>query len=244
MGFNLQSSLDKELSYAYKIAKCPISFEIAGKIQSYPQPKSIKISPNFFRSYTCTLETSATCGLKGEGSKCCYQFWNIWTDDEYKKLVEIYGSKEDLSAIKPSTCKVNGKVFPIWLEDHSWDAAKCPHDRKGCQIHKMNPTHCAVPLIKFKTHGDESVYITKEQFSRNWRFGCPIPVAPLKRHEFEGWDLKVMNRVKGVSEYFQIPTYIDEVITKLKDNFERYEKGEQIVQIDVMETYPLEKFLG
>lgn len=251
MSYDLQQSLSKLLSYAYKISKEPVTFEVGGKVESHPLPDSIKISPKFYRSFACVPVHFSTCGKQHQGSRCCKtNFWNVMTVPEFEKMSSIYTGKHDISPWKQMACKVNGKEFPIWVEDHSTEGMLCQNDggSKGCLIHEASPTHCRVPLIKFKAHND-SVYITKEQFGRNWKFGCPIPATPLPRKEFEEWDLGVFTNIKKVSEYFEIPTYIDEVIEKLKEGYEMYDKKQEFPHIIIKgkvvekEVLPLENSL-
>lgn len=251
MSYDLQQSLSKLLSYSYKISKEPVTFEVNGKVEEHPVPTAISISPKFYRAFSCIPVHFSTCGKQHQGSRCCKtNFWNVWTRPEFEKLSSIYTGKHDLSPIKETTCKINGKEFPIWVEDHSTEGMLCQNDggTKGCLVHEASPTHCRVPLIKFKAHKD-SVYITKEQFGRNWKFGCPIPETKLERKEFEGWDLSVFNNVKNVATYFGISTYIDEIIEKLKEGYEMYERKEQFPHIVIKsnkvvieDTLPLEKY--
>ncbi|KKK89054.1 hypothetical protein LCGC14_2736980, partial [marine sediment metagenome] len=155
----------------------------------FTPPAVITVSPLLYRGDGCEVACD----------KCCYFSYNFWAGCEpHPKTAEMF----DIT--------INDRlVKPTFIEPHI--KRSCPHRiERGCGIHDINPIHCRMPHMKFKQVRSK-VYITKEQFGRNWALGCPV--------EFEAYGLKAynedidrLNRVKGVAEYFGIETAIDRVI--------------------------------
>jgi hypothetical protein len=85
----------------------------------------------------------------------------------------------------------------------------------SCRVHKANPVHCALPLMKFKyNQRTKTTHITREMFGRNWFIKCPVKFRPMTKEGFET-TIFMLNRVKSMADELNIPTYLDEVIKEV-----------------------------
>ncbi len=206
--YDLPNSFNKLFGYFSNISKEPFTVTLKQKgkdkdVTYYP-PKKVVVSKNLFRQYNC---------LNLNCSKCCWKIrdWNIYTPNQQKDLFRSGALKygEEVSVL------VGGKKFNFYVEENIEEV--CKHlDRENnlCKIHKWNPIHCALPLIKFKRVRDIT-YITREYFGRNWNMKCPVKFEPLAEEGLK-ITLEMMERVKNAAEELGIKTYIKDIILKIE----------------------------
>ncbi|MGV8086918.1 MAG: hypothetical protein ACP5N1_04765 [Candidatus Woesearchaeota archaeon] len=209
--YSLRSSVDKLFNIIGNIATEPFSIEFQqkGKNQklSYIPPDSIIVSDNLFRQYNC-LDYSC--------SKCCWKLrdWNIFTKEQYSNLPSSH--KE---FAKELPVKINENTYQFYIEDNTNEL--CNHLKlNSCSIHKQNPLHCALPLIKFKRtkrNNSEITYITREVYTRNWYMQCPVQFKPINEEGLQK-TLWVLERVKDMANELQVPTSIDKIITIVENH--------------------------
>jgi Fe-S-cluster containining protein len=189
MNSSLKHDFLKWFSYFTRIATSKVEVQVDNEVMTFEPPEVITISPLLYRSDNC----STNC------DKCCYFNFNLWA-----------GCEPIPNTAQLEHIVVNSHLAkPIFIEPHS--KKLCPHlTKQGCGIHDINPIHCRMPLMKFKQVKDK-VYITKEQFGRNWALGCPVKFGP---HDLKayGEDMNRLCRVKKVVEYFDIETAISTII--------------------------------
>lgn len=187
MNSGFRHDFRKWFSYFARIATSKVEVEVGGEVITFEPPKIISISRLLYRSDNCHTNCY----------KCCYFNWNFWADCELRP-----SSFTNLIIIRNRS-----RLFSS--EHHNKGA--CPHlTEDGCAIHNINPIHCRLPLMKFKQVKSKT-YITKEEYGRNWQFGCPIKFGPYDQNAFNE-DMNRLTRVKKVAEYFEIPTAIDIII--------------------------------
>lgn len=206
------NDLEKALHYPLSVTKEPVTIVYpGGEERRYLPPSRVEISPSFYRSVTCRM-----C------RRCCFSFSKFWTLREHSVLVKLYpelasNPRADWGEIEVG---INGSKHVFWkLPETKEIGCVFLDQRRGCLIHDMNPLHCRVPLIKFKRSRTRVTRVTKEQFGRNWAFGCPVKFGKLSKEEFYKWDLEVMGRIKHFADDLGLATWIDWVIKELKRNF-------------------------
>ena len=211
--YNLNNSMSKFFGYFGAVAKKPfvVCFKEDGKliVQKYKPVKKVVISQNLFREYDC---------LKYVCSRCCFKIrdWNIYTEQQHKDLITYYSN--EIIYGKNIFVYVNGKMFNFYVEDNT--KIICNHlDKENnlCSIHKINPIHCALPLIKFKLNNRTGkTYITREYFGRNWLMKCPVKFKPMTEEGFKT-TIWMLSRVERIAIELEIETHLRDVINKVKD---------------------------
>jgi len=201
MSFNLQQSFHKLVHYLGSISKHDIEYILDNEKYIVKAPKKIYVSSNIFRKFNCMQ-----CG------KCCtVSFWNCYSNNEFNKLIELYDIKKDFDT---KEIIINNNKYSVFVNPHEKEG-KCIYlnDKNGCSIHKLNPIHCRIPLIKFKYYKTERTYITKEPYGRNWQFGCKAVLnKDLDLKNISEDELNTFNRIKELADEWKIETYINEIV--------------------------------
>ena len=221
--YSLWQSIVKEFEYIGKLAVNPVEIEFHERELTLTPPKEIKISELFFRSAVCKQ-----CG------RCCGKFdkvkyWCIFSESDLKNIefklpanTRVKWRKE----ITEDVIKVDGREYPIYYFKHDKEHCQFLKDNKVtvCELHQCKPLHCRFPPIKLKQIKDR-VYVTKEAYGRNYRFGCPIKFKPFDRQEFENWDLAVFAQLKNISMDYNINNrvlwLVGELIKRAKPHTEK-----------------------
>lgn len=184
----------KWFSYFTRISTSTVEVQIDNEVIVFEPPKVITISPLLYRGDSCSMDCD----------KCCYFNFNLWAGCE---------PVPDTAHLEHIIVN-NHLTKPIFVEPHS--KRLCPHlAKQGCAIHDINPIHCRMPLMKFKQVKNK-VYITKEQFGRNWALGCPIKFGSYDLKAY-GEDMNRLIRVKKVTDYFGIETAISAIIAMVNN---------------------------
>ena len=221
---SLQDCIEKEFDYLSNVAKENFEFdyEVEGKFYTYESniPKRVRVSDKLFRQYNC---------LNYNCCKCCdyFGFWNIYTEKQFEKMREVYGT----------TC---GKVYTpiplrlnpvqntyLWVHNHT--EAPCPHldkERNMCLVHKENPMHCALPLLKVHRVGD-TTNITRMYFGRNSRtINCPVRFEPMDESGFQR-TIEQLKMLKAFGEEFKVKTYMDEIIEEVEYKWKKMKEAKE-----------------
>jgi len=174
------------------------------KIIKYKKPKRVSISVNFFRYGACQR-----CGRS-----CNVGFNLYWTENEYYDLPRKL--KEKLVAVP---FKIQGKEKYLWMYRNPTNTPRCDwvqynKEIATCTIHESKPIHCALPPIQIDQKR-ESTIVTKRLFGRNFKFGCLIEFTEFNYQHFKNWDLPQLQRLWFASQYLEIPSHLEEIISLL-----------------------------
>lgn len=188
-----------------------VKMRIGSSEYEFPK-RRIRISDRFWRADGC-YRTGKCC------SKVSMELF--LSSEEFAKLVQLYpepGQLQPWQAMQIQLIQkderferhsaptvwtsIGGKDCPYLSNDGSTDGWK-GGAIAGCNIHELNPIHCALPHLYFdlkntkKPVEHQYVNITKRQFGRNWAFGCPVTF--IQYNEFaRKRDLLLLNRVRDL----------------------------------------------
>lgn len=213
--YTLPASIEKLFDYLGRITKERFVVEYKNIKKNfkriYNPPTKIVVSNNLFREYSC---------LKYKCSRCCWKLrdWNVFTRKQMFELRNKYN--EESKYPKPQIIIINKKKFIVYVENNT--TRHCPHldkENNKCKIHIINPIHCALPLIKFKSVKG-TTYITREYFGRNWLMKCPVKFKPMTEGGYKT-TLFMLDRVKQMAEEYNIKTYIDDIINEVKEKWRK-----------------------
>lgn len=208
--YGLFPSLEKLLSIYGAIAKEPLVFKFQDRERVILPPDNIFISPNLYRYYDCR---DYAC------SRCCWKVrdWNIFTPEQFSEIPE----GDRVGSTNTVTILINGMEQNFYVEDNRKEV--CKHldtEHNLCEIHEVNPIHCALPLIKFKRtergNNDTITYITREVYSRNRFMECPVSFGNFDEMAIKK-TLWILGRVQETGNELGIPTSIKEIISAVKD---------------------------
>ena len=208
----VKDSVLKNLSQLRTVAKAP--FTLNDKV--FMPPVSLQISEGFWQRYGCYLE----CGA------CCAAYSMDYLPEEWLTFLSEYKKHVDAHIVRCFT--INGRERIIRTFDqkdcqtvHGKDWCRFLNlENGGCTIHEYNALSCQVELIKFASVGNRS-YIRKQGgYSRGWamvkvtdgKHGVLCDAGPFSKEQFYDNDLKVFWRMKDWADYFEIPTWLPEII--------------------------------
>lgn len=210
----VKDSVLKNLSQIKTVAKKPFVYN--GQI--YTPPNSLQISEGFWQRYGCYLDCGACCAaysmdyLPDEWEI----FGNLYTEHIYDAIIrhyEINGrEKQIITFDQDNPLKVHGKEWCQFLNIKTG----------GCGIHEYNALSCQVELIKFASVGDRS-YIRKGPYGRGWamkkvvdgELGILCDFGPFDEEQFHNNDIPVLKRMKDWADYFEIDTWLPDIIDLL-----------------------------
>lgn len=245
------NNVDKIIQYLQVVAKGPT--HIDGKVVERSFNK-IKLQPNFFYLDDCNQ-----CGCCCPPESNLYtQFEYDYIMDCKKEEFDKEGlDYEDLIHLRNSLVEehhnINGKdiifyIYPrdkneLYLPNKGRVVSMCSwlHNyedgRYRCKVHPIVSITCDMPHFRFLNNSHTtSLGIT--QFGRNWALGCKVKFRnPENNSEFlfaKDNRLRKLKRLKRVSEEFNIPTYLPEIIEYVeKIHYENYSMylGKDIVNI-------------
>ena len=205
MSYNLKLSYDKIIHYIDNVSKEDVEIVLDGKTEIIKKPTQVTISRYFFRNFKCLM-----C------SRCCskVRFYNCYDEveflGEFKKLYP-----DEVPLFEKSELKLNGNSYNLYNRKHR-DVEGCHYlSKAGCGIHLLNPIHCRVPLVKIKRVKDRT-YLSKEQYGRNWQFGCEaVFPGELSVDNVTADEKNTLNRILKVSESYNIKTWLPEILDYL-----------------------------
>jgi hypothetical protein len=214
-------STHKILSILGMVAKIPIEFEMT---KTTP-PDVVEVSRAFFREMSCY----GMCG------GCCRQWTLDYLPEESTHFCNYY---PDIDVVRRDII-VNNQAYPIVTlsgpvppvaRGITWCSYFDP-DEGNCQIHLMNPLSCQMPLITVRNYsrdGKTYAVLTKSPFGRGWNMvhygskwdhlrgsdrGVPCQqLGSFSEKQFFENDLPTLARLCRWAEYFQIPTYLPDLI--------------------------------
>lgn len=198
----LNNSFDKLIGYFSIITKKPFTYN--GKL--FEPPKTLYISPLFFRDYECP----SGCGW------CCPRFSLDYFKMDLPTLSSFYPDTARL--LEEQVVTINGKEYHYQSitqkarKDNYCLFLELERDRR-CMIHNANPLSCRIEPIKiYKVKN--SGWVTKKCFSRGWvvRYGS---CARCRFKDFDhialSQDIKLILELGKVAEEFDIRTYAKEI---------------------------------
>lgn len=136
-------------------------------------PKKIIVGDSVFRRFICK---------RGCRSCCLFDLTLDYLPGEFLSVVEKNPEIEDLFSTRHVT--VNGSKFPVMsIASGKFKSIDdpCPlmlrdtgDGHPGCMVWPNNPLECqAAPLVHIRQRHDGTTYITKQPFSRAWRYPEP-----------------------------------------------------------------------
>lgn len=174
------------------------------KDQTY-HPKLLQISPLLFRGFTCP----EFCGA------CCH---NVTLD--------YLPSETHPYHLTTRNVILNNKTYLVWTD---WQNSNSGHFCKNltmngrCSIYEARPFPCDFELIKFM-HFKDSFRLTQQLYGRKWalqrvdkKCGTKCEMLPATQ-ERVAEVVRKLQRLKDWTEYFELNTYIDDIIAWSKTN--------------------------
>lgn len=186
----------------------------------YIPPTSLIVTEAFYRKYGCYLH----CGA------CCPNYSMDYLPVEWLEFVQIYPEHQGKEVIRQYTVNQQEKVIRTFDQTDAqlfYDKEWCrflEKDTAGCRIHKYNALSCQVELIKILRVKDVG-YIRKQGgYGRGWALrkvvdgepGILCDISTFSEEQFWENDIPVFYRILAWATYFQIETWLPEVIAQLK----------------------------
>lgn len=211
--------------------------------KTFIAPKQVKVSPYLLRGYSC---------LDYGCSKCCWfhGFVNIFSEEEYFEALEKYPEKKsEFENYLPFTSVIGGEVRTMYKYDHRDHI--CKHitigEINGCGIHKLNPIHCAFPLMKFSRKGDV-VNVIRQAFGRNhMSLKCPVEFIEPNQTIYD-YTIELLTRTHKMAMSYNIETWVPEIIEKVNELWYKPEEyknkmGKEITQKVIYDGQSFEDFM-
>lgn len=191
----------------------------------------IYVSPALLRTFHCKVGCIACCSIKITVDFSPEEFASLkWSKKVRDKAESLFFERE---------IEVNGKRYPIFTYNQYQDPAcqflaPIREGQLGCSFYPYQPLECAsAPQLSMTTHGGKSI-VTKRPFGRaaQWtnvpqcEFSpIPKPIGPLLRtvdkstvddpkHPLAN-EIGLLQRYQYFADYFEIDTYVGEVIAAL-----------------------------
>lgn len=211
------------------LADHDVKIRIGSSEYDFPK-RELRISERFWRADGCYRT-----------GKCCSKVSMdlFLSSEEFSKLQKIYPSGLAPWQSVMMQTRVEGEGFKGFINSTIWTSIggkDCPYLTSdgsedgwkggaiaGCNIHELNPIHCALPHLYFdirnakKPFEQQYINITKRQFGRNWAFGCPVTFIPY--NEFaRRRDLLLLNRCKDLLiEFTGSANRCSDVISRIEE---------------------------
>lgn len=221
-------SIEKTLHYLnsvskdnHKITYCGLTYEMTAK-------KSFGIRPTTFykdeclscgqccRNYDTVMFPSDMPEIKrrAEEGQEPYQFY-LDNCNEYS--VYIDGKECRFFSVPPMTAKDN---HDIWTTNHKVLNCRWIFLRDGkklCRIHEYRCITCGFPHMElYYNHEHDVGFLGHKQFGRNHQLGCTVDLKrPMDTETLED-NLYWLGRLQVVADYFDLRTYLPEIIEFLK----------------------------
>lgn len=181
-----------------------IKNELKYKNKVYQPLEKIIISPTIFRKIICKEK----CGA------CCLKYTMDFLPSEQKPKIKL--TKRIFE---------NKEIFTFYSSDKNKIYCDLLDTKTGlCTIHFLKPFSCDFEMIRFKYFkSKKTVYIGNYQYRRAWNMlkinnerGALCETINLYREENKEEVLRKFKRLKSYIDYFQIDTYINEIIKQLE----------------------------
>lgn len=222
------SSLDKTLHYMNCASKGNHKLSFAGNNYEMTASNEFIIRTSMFFKDECI-----SCG------QCCRNYDTIMfpTDldeikrksdagqEQYKFYLDncaelpiiVDGKEYKYYSVPPMTSKDS---HDIWTNGNTslncrWIFLK--DNKKYCRIHEYRCITCGFPHMEMWTNPSRnSGFLGHKQFGRNFRLGCQVDIKRPLDQETLNDNIYWLERLNIVANYFNIDTYLPEVINFLK----------------------------
>lgn len=184
--------------YIIPLIKEPIKY----KNNIYKPLDKIIISPTIFRKIIC----KENCGA------CCLKYTMDFLPNEEKPQIKL--TKRIFE---------NKEIFTFYSSDKNKIYCDLLDIKTGlCAIHYCKPFSCDFELLRFKQFNKKIVYIGNYQYGRAWNMlkinkerGALCETINETSEDNRKEVLRKFKRLKSYIDYYQINTYIDEIINSL-----------------------------
>lgn len=217
-------SIEKTLHYLNSVSKddhiityCGLTYEIKAKNRFGIRPTTFCKDEclscgQCCRNYDTVMFPSDMDEIKkrAEAGQEPYQFY---LDNCSEYLVFIDNEKRRFYSVPPMTAKDS---HDIWTTNHKvlncrWIFLK--DNKKYCKIHEYRCITCGFPHMELYFNKDQNTgFLGHKQFGRNHQLKCPVDIRRPLDVETLSDNLYWLNRLKVVADYFDIRTYLPEII--------------------------------
>lgn len=212
-GVGFPDSVAKLVRNLAALSPQPVTFQ--GKPVLPYRVERVTLGASMFREFICTPGCTA----------CCLPFTIDYTPQEFRRLPAELRNRVPWAVRE---VVVNKKQWPVYsfnqalLPQCPYLTIRRPTGGWGCALWPRSPLECAAaPQLHFITRQTGSTHITKQPFSRAWRFAqkpqCQFISTPGPERlwaEFQK-NIQLLRRYAHWAAYLEIPVCLDAIIAAL-----------------------------